>query len=71
VSCIEMLDGFGLGRRVVRSASPADGWLRYTRVTFWLRYVSDTQPTILVFCNQRCTFGAGARDGFLNELGPR
>jgi hypothetical protein len=23
-----MLDGFGLGRRVVRSASPADGWLR-------------------------------------------
>jgi hypothetical protein len=57
-SHIEMLDGFNLPERVVCSASPADECLGYTRVTFWLDYASATQPAILVFCNQRCTFGA-------------
>ena len=52
------------------SASPADGCLRHTRVTFWPRYVPASQFTILVFCNQRYTFGAGARGRVpLNELG--
>lgn len=68
----ERLDGFNLAGRVVYVTSLADGCLRYTRVTFWLDYVSASQPTILVFCNQRCTFGAGARGRIaLNELGSR
>jgi hypothetical protein len=57
-SHIEMLDGFKLAGRVVYRTSLADGYLRYTRVTFWLDYASASLPTILVFCNQRCTFGA-------------
>ena len=71
-SHIEMLDGFNLARRVVYRPSLPDECLRYTRVTFWPRYVSASQPTILVFCNLRYTFGAGARGRIpLNELGSR
>jgi hypothetical protein len=70
-SHIEMLHGFKLAGRAVCSASPADGCLRYTRVTFWLGYVSASQPTILVFCNQRALLGRERGTDSLNELGSR
>jgi hypothetical protein len=61
-SRIERLAGFNLAGRAVYRASLADGCLHYTRVTSWIDYGSASQPTILVFCNERCTFCAGARE---------
>jgi hypothetical protein len=61
---IERLAGSNLAGRAVYRASLADGCLHYTRVTFWIDYVSASQPTILVFCNERCTFARERGNGF-------